>query len=250
MTGFALRMPWPLPAVAAWTAGWAAFFAALHAGAQPVAAFAAAAATGAALALSARGRWRRALCAAGFPLSALALGALPGWPAWGWLALVAPLALAYPLRAWRDAPFFPTPANALDGLERVIPLAPGARVLDAGCGLGHGLRALRRVWPQARIDGVEWSRLLAWGAARACRTAHVTRGDMWAGSWAGYDVVYLFQRPESMERAWRKAQREMASGWLVSLEFPLPGVVEHARLGDRPLWIYRISGSTGQTPGR
>ena len=153
------------------------------------------------------------------------------------------LLLLYPLRAWRDAPFFPTPALALQGLDQVIALAPAARLLDAGCGIGHGLAALRRVWPQAQVNGVEWSRPLAWLAACRCPWARVARGDMWATSWRGVDLVYLFQRPESMARAWVKARAEMAPGaWLVSLEFSVPGVTPVARLGDatrRAVWIYR-----------
>ena len=57
---------------------------------------------------------------------------------------------------------FPTPTGALDGLAQVLPLPAGARVLDAGCGLGHGLRALHRAWPQALLHGVEWSWVLRW----------------------------------------------------------------------------------------
>ena len=136
------RLPWPLPALLAWGAGWA-----VHgAGGGLVAGTLA----GALLALAAHGAWRRAIAAGGFPLSALALGAaLPPW-AWGLAAL--PLALAYPLGAWRDAPFFPTPARALEGLADVAPLPQGAGVLDAGCGIGHGLAALARVYPRAQLE--------------------------------------------------------------------------------------------------
>lgn len=237
------RWPWPLPALAAWLAAWALFAALRGRGLPLEVAFAAALALGAGVALAARGTWRRALAAGGFPLSALALGALPALPPWAWVAAVLPLALAYPLRAWRDAPFFPTPAAALDGLAGVVPLPAGARVLDAGCGLGHGLAALRRAWPAAELHGTEWSRPLAWAAARRCRFARVRRGDMWAQPWDGFDLVYLFQRPESMARAWDKACREMPGGWLASLEFAVPGVEPVARLGARPLWVYRIPGS-------
>jgi len=237
--------------VLAWLLAWALFITAGAAGAPPALAFLLALVAGGTFSVLAAGVWRRTLAAAGFPLSALALGALPALPAWGWLLLALPLLLAYPLRAWRDAPFFPTPADALTGLELAVVLPPageGARVLDAGCGLGHGLQALRRVWPQARLEGLEWSRPLAWGAAWRCRfarVASVTRGDMWAASWAGFDVVYLFQRPESMARAMAKAEREMAPGaWLVSLEFPVPGRQPLARCGaagGRPVWVYRIT---------
>lgn len=241
------RLPWPLPAVAAWLLAWGAFAASAAAGAGAGPAFAAAVVVGAAVAATAQGRWRRLLAGAGFPLSALALGALPGLPGWAWLVAAVPLALAYPLKAWRDAPFFPTPADALQGLDGVVTLPAGARVLDAGCGLGHGLAALHRLWPAAHCEGVEWSAPLAWLAARRCRFARVRRADMWAGSWAGVDLLYVFQRPESMDRVAARADAEMAPGsWLVSLEFPIAGREALARVGapgGRPVWVYRVGQS-------
>ena len=237
----ARQMPWPLPALLAWAAGWLAWAMAGSAGLPPAWALASGGAVCLALAWRCSGMRRRLIAAAGFPLSALALGLGNGWPAWGWLLLLAPLLAAYPLRAWRDAPFFPTPANALQGLDGLVP-AP-RRVLDAGCGLGHGLAALRSLWPQAELHGVEWSALLARLAAWRLRRAHVVRADMWRHDWAGYDLVYVFQRPESMARVWAKAEREMAPhGWLVSLEFAVPGQAPVACLQGaqrRPVWVYQ-----------
>jgi SAM-dependent methyltransferase len=245
------RLPWPGPALAAWALAWLVHWAVEAAGSGPGPAFAAGAGAGLAASLVIGGAWRRALAAGGFPLSALALGGLPALPAWAWLAAAAPLLLAYPLRAWRDAPFFPTPAAALRGLDSAIDLAPGARALDAGCGLGHGLIALHRLWPDAQLEGIEWSRPLAWATKWRCRFARVRAGDMWGLSWAGCDLVYLFQRPESMARAWAKAEREMAPGsWLVSLEFEVPGRTPVLRAGapeGRPVWVYRIGSNSHST---
>jgi SAM-dependent methyltransferase len=213
---------------------------------------------GGAVAAFCQGPWRRGIAAAGFPLSAWAQGAggAAGWPAWAWLLLLLPLLVAYPLRAWRDAPFFPTPDDALQGLDRWVP-APRS-VLDAGCGLGHGLRACRRLWPAARLSGIEWSPLLAVAARVWCPWAQVRRGDMWRTAWSGHDVIYVFQRPESMARVWAKACAEMAPGsWLVSLEFELPGQSPQACLqgaGRRTVWAYRVPpatpGSIGGPGGR
>jgi SAM-dependent methyltransferase len=231
-----------LPALVAWALSWAMWLLLQSCGAPAVLSGLLALGTGGALSLACDGVARRLWVAAGFPLSAWALGAAAAWPAWAWLLLLLPLLLAYPLRAWRDAPFFPTPARALHGLDGVVGPTV-ARVLDAGCGLGHGLRALRALWPQARVHGVEWSPLLAAATRWFCPWAKVTRGDLWAQDWCGFDLVYAFQRPESMERLWAKALAELPAGqWFVSLEFAVPGVAPHARLqapGQRPVWVYR-----------
>lgn len=190
------------------------------------------------------GSWlRRILLAGGFPLALLLTGAA-SVPPWVWLAPLALLLLVYPLGAWRDAPLFPTPRGALAELGPNAPLPAGARVLDAGCGLGDGLIALRQAYPGARLEGLERSRLLAVLCALRCPWAGVRRGDIWAADWSAFSLVYLFQRPESMARALAKAQGEMADGaWLASLEFPVRGVPPHAEIPltrERSVWLYRI----------
>lgn len=243
------RLPWPLPALLAWAAGWGAALAARSTGLSGGWDLILGMACASALAWPNPGPWRRLIAASGFPLSALLLaGPVARGDAALWLIALLPLVLLYPLRAWRDAPFFPTPTRALHGLAQAAQPAP-RRVLDAGCGLGHGLRALRAEWPQAALDGVEWSAPMAWLAARRERGARVSRGDMWRTDWAPYDLVYLFQRPESMARAWQKAAAEMRPGsWLVSLEFAVPGVAAQATLGaggGRVVHLYRLGAHRG-----
>ena len=238
------RLPWPLPALAAWMLAWALFLLARSQSLPPELALLLGVGAGLGIALGAGTRMRAVVIAAGFPLSLLATGLLARWPAWAWLLPLALLLLLYPRQAWRDAPLFPTPRGALDALPRQLPLADGARVLDAGCGLGHGLRALHRAYPRARLEGIEWSWPLALAARLACPQAEVRRGDLWAQPWSGFDLVYLFQRPESMPRALAKAAAEMQDGaWLASLEFDAPGVRPQQQLrcpDGRPLWLYRL----------
>ena len=100
----------------------------------------------------------------GRPLSLLLSGSV-ALPAWAWLLPLLLVALVYPMNAWRDAPLFPTPAAALAQLPLHAPLRDGAQVLDAGCGLGDGLMALRRAYPDTRLHGTEWS----WPLALACK---------------------------------------------------------------------------------
>ncbi len=234
---------WPLPALLAWGAAWALYWVLGQAGVSALLALLAACALGMGLSLFGNSWWRRTMVAAGFPL-ALAISGAAVVPAWGWLLLVGLLAMLYPLHAWRDAPLFPTPAHALRLLGANAPLPPDALVLDAGCGLGHGLMALRTAYPDAQLHGIEWSwPLRAWCAVR-CPWARVRRGDIWRADWSPYALVYLFQRPESMPRAVEKASAEMRPGsWLVSLEFEAGELDAQVLLtvpDGRPLWLYRV----------
>ena len=70
----ALRMPWPLPALAAWACAWL-IFVALQRAVPPVAALLVACLLGTAASVLGDSWWRRGLIAAGFPLSLALLGA-------------------------------------------------------------------------------------------------------------------------------------------------------------------------------
>jgi hypothetical protein len=129
-------------------------------------------------------------------------------------------------------------------------LGDGSRALDAGCGLGDALVELRREYPRTALTGVEWSWPLRLVCALRCRFAQVRRGDMWRVDWSAYDLVYVFQRPESTARAAAKARAELKPGaWLASLEFEVEGWPPTAvfRCADgRPLWLYRLpAGAAG-----
>ncbi|MEO7114970.1 MAG: class I SAM-dependent methyltransferase [Caldimonas sp.] len=234
---------WPLPALMAWAACWLVFALTSRLGAPAAAAFIGAGLFGAALSLLGATAWRRVFMGCGFPLSFAASGPVGSVPAWAWLLPLALLAFLYPWRTWRDAPLFPTPRRALDGLARLVPLGRTQAVLDGGCGLGDGLIELSREYPDAVIEGVEWSRPLAAVCALRCRFAGVRRGDLWTVDWSRYALVYLFQRPESMARAAAKAERELGAGaWLASLEFEIGSLVpEHVLHGaaGRRVWLYR-----------
>ncbi|HEY1092063.1 MAG TPA: class I SAM-dependent methyltransferase [Burkholderiaceae bacterium] len=235
---------WPIPALLTWFGAWA-FFVLLHQfGLAFAPALFLASLAGAVPALWQGKRWRRLMVAGGFPLSFIAISWGAGLPGWIWLLPLSLLALLYPRRSWADAPLFPTPRGALAELATLAPLPAGARVLDAGCGLGDGLVELRRAYPAAQLEGVEWSALLARLASWRCPHAKVWRGDMWAADWRSYQLLYIFQRPESMARAWGKFKAEALPGTcLVSLDFEVDGVAPMHRVelgGRHRLWIYRL----------
>ncbi len=239
-----MSLRWPLPALLAWAVAWGLFMGLRSAGTPVLLAMVGGTLLGVVGSVWGGSWWRRAVVALGFPLS-LALSGVLAVPAWAWLLPLGLLLLVYPINAWRDAPLFPTPEGALDDLPDLAPLPPGARVLDAGCGLGQGLQALSRAYPLAQLHGLEWSRPLQLLCAWRCPWAQVTQGDIWRVDWSGYQLVYLFQRPESMVRALAKARAEMQPGaWLVSLEFAVDGVPPTGRLNGtqgRPVWLYQMT---------
>lgn len=239
----AMTLIWPLPALLTWALAWGVFLGLGAVGLGSFASFVVALLVSGPPALTGRTPWRRVFMLAGFPLSLVASGAAAGLPAWAWLLPMALLLVLYPLSTWGDAPLFPTPGRALEGLADVASLANGARVVDAGCGLGAGLKELRRVYPHAQMHGLEWSWPLTLACKLRCRFADVQRADIWAKSWSGFDMVYLFQRPESMARAMDKASKELpVGGWLVSLEFEAVGFKPQARIeavDGKPVWVYQ-----------
>lgn len=239
----ALRVRWPLPAVLAWFACWLVFLASQRLGWSTSSALVAATLAGLLLSLATSRWWRQAIVAAGFPLAMVVSGAAVV-PLWVWPLLVLVVLLFYPIKAWRDAPLFPTPRGALRDLPTQLPLPAQAAVLDAGCGLGHGLRALRGAYPEAQCTGIEWSWPLRAWAGLWCPWARVRRGDIWQEPWQPYALVYLFQRPESMPRAVSKSQADMRPGsWLVSMEFEARELHPDGELllaDGRVVWLYRL----------
>ena len=180
----------------------------------------------------------------GFSLSMWAASGALTMPPIGWLLLLGLIVVIYPRKAWKDAPLFPTPRRALRQLPEHITLLGGARILDAGSGLGDGLIALRDAYPRADLNGVEMSWPLRIISAIRCSFATIRQGDIWMVDWRSYDMVYMFQRPESMPRAIEKAEVEMRRGaWLVSLEFEAIGIVPSAIIygkDSRPIWVYQL----------
>jgi hypothetical protein len=235
---------WPLPAVLAWGLAWIVFRVLVSCELPATLAVGIATSLGVVLSLLGDTWWRRTWIGAGFPLSLMlstSVMGLPSLPAWTWLVPLAVLLLIYPVKAWRDAPLFPTPARALDDLPKHAPLPADARILDAGCGTGAGLQALHSAYPHAQLYGLEYAWPLRLLCSLRCPWARVRQGNIWTADWSGYAMVYLFQRPESMGRAVAKGSELPAGAWMVSLEFEATELIAKASYrapGGKMVWLY------------
>jgi hypothetical protein len=234
-------MVWPLPALLTWLAAWALLLGLRSAGLPPAIAFVLVTLATAWPAWRLSHRWRRLIVLAGFPCPSwpwckAACRPGPGWPRWPCCCCSTRCAAGATRRCF---PPRPRPWTAWPPPRRCPP-APGcwkpAAAWATAC-------ALHRAYPDARLTGLEWSAPLATLCRLRCRFAQVRRGDIWTEDWSGYQMVYLFQRPESMPRAVAKARRELKPGaWLVSLEFEateLSPVAQLETVAGKPVWLYQ-----------
>jgi hypothetical protein len=203
-----------LPALLAWALAWAVFVTLARMGAPALVALLLASLLGVAGSALGTSGWRRLFIAAGFPLSLLLSGAA-AVAAWHWLLPLALLLLVYPIHAWGDAPLFPTPRDGLRGLARRVPLPDGARVLEAGCGLGDGLRALRAVYPRAQLHGLEWSWPLRALCALRCPWRGCVRATSGARTGARTSWCICSSGPRAWSGRWRRPRPSCspAPGW-------------------------------------
>ena len=146
-------------------------------------------------------------------------------PSGVWLAVFAVFALVYWSSYRTQVPLFLTNRQTACAVAGLLPSGP-IEVLDVGCGIGSFLTAFARQRPDVRLTGIESAPApFALARLRAHPGITVIRGDFFAQSWAGYDLVYAFLSPVPMPDVWKKARCEMKPGSLfVSNSFGIPGV--------------------------
>lgn len=250
-------MPPALKALVAQLAGWMLAYVLgrsglLAAGLWPLVAAQAIGATAAA-ALLRSARWWLPIHLVFTPLAVLAhqLALAPGW----YLAAFLTLALIYWSSFRTQVPLYLTNRKTARALAALLAADRPQRVLDLGSGTGSLLRELARLRPDSHFSGIEtapapWA--LGWLLNRSAPALDWRRGDFFAASWAGHDVVYAFLSPVPMAAVWDKARREMSPGSIVvSNSFAIPGQVPERiiDIDDRRrtrLLVYRIRSPQAQ----
>ncbi len=169
-------------------------------------------------------RWWLVIHAGFLPLAVLALQ----WqldPVWYLLAFLLAWLLFGAVYKNR-VPLYLSNQRALQRLDGLI--APGARVVDLGAGVGTALSYLGRRQDIA-VTGVEHA-WVPWLLARLRlllqgRKVGLLRSDLMQVDLGQFDVVYAFLSPAIMPGLWQKVRKEMQPGsLLVSNSFEVPGV--------------------------
>lgn len=166
------------------------------------------------------------------------------------LLLIGVFSSVYAL-AHSRVPVVRTPAEHLDAIASALPLAPGDRVVDAGCADGRVLRALcRREGVNGlglELNGAVWA--WAWARTRLSpvrRRVRVRWADLFRADFEDASVVYAFLMPHLLPRLYQKCCEEMRPGTLLAtylFEVPNRDPERVILLGRRqdPLCLYRIN---------
>lgn len=187
-------------------------------------------------------KWKKIFLALGFPLSSFLLQINQASSTIGWLMPLLILLIVYPPKSWNDAPIFPTPKDALLGLNYILNLKNNSKILDFGSGAGHGIKAILQEWPKSYVFGVENSILLYLYTKIKYRKATIIFENMWDVHLSNFNVLYVFQRPETMTSIWKKAKKEMAPGsFVISLSFPIEDEepIYKKELENHSVFIYK-----------
>lgn len=172
-------------------------------------------------------------------------GLAPGW----YLGAFLMLALIYWSSFRTQVPLYLSNAKTAKAVAGLLPPQRSLSVLDIGSGTGSLLRVLARLRPNCRFTGIEnapapWA--FGWLLGRHLSNLDWFRGDFFARSWQGHDVVYAFLSPVPMAAVWNKALQDMAPGsLLISNSFEIPDIrperiVEVEDRRRTRLLLYRI----------
>jgi SAM-dependent methyltransferase len=159
------------------------------------------------------------------------------------------LAAGWTLPKTRGALFVSTASARIRSFLDAVPMKPGDRFVDLGCGDGRVLRAASRRY-SVRAIGYEVNPL-AYGTARLLSLGmsgvRVRWGNFWEKDLADADVVFCYLFPDVMKRLSTKLRQELGPGTrVISCNFSLPGWhpekilhPDSLRHGD-PIYVYQL----------
>ena len=125
-----------------------------------------------------------------------------------------------------DAPFRPTPDDALERMLELAGVGPGDRLIDLGCGDGRIVLAAARRGAEAVGIDIDPERIAeaeaALPAVGVAGRARFVLGDLFAVDLAGFSVVTLYLLPVPNRWLEGRLRRDLRPGArVVSFRFPI-----------------------------
>ncbi len=120
-----------------------------------------------------------------------------------------------------------------------VAIAPGARVLDVGAGLGHFLAAARDLWGAADVRGVDSSAKCR-AFAQSTWNVNIDVGELAAQKYGdgAFDVVairHCLEHVYDPAQELREIGRVLRAGGLLEVEVPTPGLIARVFRGR---WVF------------
>ncbi len=148
-------------------------------------------------------------------------------------------------------PPMPTMPWTLRGILPLFPEGFSGTLYELGSAWGGTAVALARLYPHARVVGVERSPLpWTWSRARAAFAVlpnlEFRRGDLFREDLSEADILFCYLSPEIMIRLKEKCERELRPGTLlISHAFAMPGwtpseTKQLPGIYPTPIYLYRI----------
>ena len=160
--------------------------------------------------------------------------------------LILPILLTAGIAGVKGAPWVPTKRGLIQGLVKELPVKPGMRVYDLGCGDGRVLSALNQAFPDAFFIGHEIS-LLPYLVAklRAWRHANIQiqYRDVSRTHYADADILFLFWMSDSSKKLLDKLAPTLKPKTLIAVEGWKPTNAKPAQIihpeKQMPIFLYR-----------
>lgn len=134
------------------------------------------------------------------------------------------------------------PFAAFIKVMQSLPLKPGQRFLDIGCGVGHYGVLLRRYFPDLVYTGLDSSEAMLTHARQLVPSGQFEQCNATAAKWWDYDIVLVSQVLEFLDDPWEQLLR-MVTGIAAMrrLEQPHPSylILHRMRVAE---------GNSGRTP--
>jgi trans-aconitate methyltransferase len=164
-----------------------------------------------------------------------------------WILLFSlPFLLTAGIAGLKGAPWVPTKRGLIEGLQSELPVKPGMRIYDLGCGDGRVLFSLNASFPNAFFTGHEIS-LLPYLVAKLRAVQHknltIQYKDVSRTDYSDADILFLFWMSDSSKRLLDKLAPTLkpealivVEGWQPTEATPIQIIHPEKQM---PIFVYR-----------